>query len=354
MRIGILTFHNANNYGALLQAYGLQKVILSLGHHVECIDYLNPTIEARKDSLSLKHNSFLRVIKRYLLNYRDIKRRQCVFDEFRKTYLLISTRQHPNTISKSNYDILVVGSDQVWNPILTGGLDPVYWGEFSGNIPTITYAASSYDPREYTIAQVGCISNYVRNFSAIGVREFRLQNFFSANFNIQSTVVLDPTLLAGRSVFENIICERLVHKPYLLVYCVESQTQDLKEIAWKIARDKDLELVVIGSKSSFWQGATVVLPSIPQFLSLFMYADCITSLSFHGTAFSIIFEKEFYSVRGGNMARVETLLTSLGLKNRIVSCCNDIKYDTIDYSIVNERLKILQEDSLDFLINSIK
>lgn len=354
MRIGILTFHNANNYGAILQAYGLQQVLLSLGHQVECVDYLNPTIEARKNLLSLKHNSCFRVIKRYLFNYKEIKRRQYIFDEFRQAYLFVSKRKHPNTIANSNYDIFVVGSDQVWNPVLTGGLDGVYWGEYSGRTPVIAYAASSYDPKEYTTDQIDSISNYVLNFSAIGVREYRLQDFFRAKFNIKSTVVLDPTLLGGRSCFKNVIGERLIQKPYLLVYCVESQTQELKDIAWKISREKGLELVVIGTKSYFWYGAKMILPSIPQFLSLVMYADCITTLSFHGTAFSVIFEKEFYSVRGGNMARVETLLASLGLKDRIVSSCDDIRYEEIDYLIVNGKLKALQEDSLKFLINSIR
>lgn len=145
MKIGILTFHYANNYGAVLQAYGLQEVLKSMGHQVEFVDYRNPLIEKRMDYFGLKSNSIIKVLYRLLFNYTSLSERKKIFDGFRKDYLSISKRINSSDLSNTDYDILIVGSDQIWNPSLTNGLDPVYWGEATGDIPIITYAASSND-----------------------------------------------------------------------------------------------------------------------------------------------------------------------------------------------------------------
>ena len=88
-------------------------------------------------------------------------------------------------------------------------------------------------------------------------------------------------------------------------------------------------------------------------LSLIKYAECVVALSFHGTALSVIFEKEFYSVEGKNMARVEALLSRIGLMDRIVKDIDDIKGHKIDYGAVRESMKALQDDSYNWLVNAL-
>jgi len=357
MKIGILTFHYANNYGAVLQAYGLQEVLKSMGHQVEFVDYRNPLIEKRMNYFSLKYHSPFRVCIRLLRNFKELSGRQKVFNEFRSKYLKISSPVLSQSLSSTDYGMFVVGSDQVWNPSLTNGLDSVYWGDCSGNIPTIAYAASSNDLFSLSLDEIQQIRKYVGNFAALGVRENRLSDFLYQKYNIHSSVVLDPTLLAGHKVFDKITGAPLFNEPYLLVYCVEHESIQLRDIALKIAHDKKLKLVVISTgvrtDKYFWKDATIITPTIPQYLSLIKYANFVVSLSFHGTVFSVIFKKDFYSVKGGNMARVETLLKPLGLMGRIVSDGSLIHYTPISYNTVDDMLRNMQDESRNFLVSSI-
>ena len=355
MKIGILTFHYANNYGAVLQAYGLQEVLKSMGHQVEFVDYRNPLIEKRMKYFSLKHHSPLHVCLRLLKNFKVLSRRQKVFNEFRNKHLTISSPISSNTLSTVDYDLLIVGSDQIWNPCLTGGLDSVYWGNCSGDIPTIAYAASSNDLSSFSSEIIRLIGKYAENFKALGVRENRLQNFLKDEFKIHSSVVLVPTLLAGYKVFNKITAPQLFDEPYLLVYCVEHESIQLRDIAIKVAQEKKLKLIIIGSTNkSFWKDATIITPTISQYLSLIKYANFVVSLSFHGTVFSVIFNKEFYSVEGGNMARVETLLKPLNLINRIVPDVSAIHYIPINYNPINDTLRKMQDESRHFLVSNIE
>ena len=358
MKIGILTFHYANNYGAVLQAYGLQEVLKSMGHQVEFVDYRNNLIEKRMNYFSLKYHSPFRVCIRLLRNFKDLSRRQKVFNEFRNKYLKVSSSVSSKTLSSTDYGMFVVGSDQVWNPNLTNGLDSVYWGDCSGNIPTIAYAASSNDLFSLSLDEIQQIRKYAKNFAALGVRENRLRDFFEQKFNIHASVVLDPTLLAGHEIFDKITDTALFNEPYLLVYCVENESIQLRDIALKIAHEKKLKLVVISSgvrtDKHFWKDATIITPTISQYLSLIKYANLVVSLSFHGTVFSIIFKKEFYSVKGGNMARVETLLKPLGLMDRIISDVSTIDDVPINYNSVDDMLRNMQDESLKFLLDGLK
>lgn len=357
MKIGILTFHYANNYGAVLQAYGLQEVLKSMGHQVEFVDYRNPLIEKRMDYFSLKNNSIIKVLYRLLFNYTSLSKRKKIFDSFRKDYLSISKRINSSDLSNTDYDLLIVGSDQIWNPRLTNGLDSVYWGEDAGDIPIITYAASSNDlsilPKE-TIKDI-CVK--LEKFRALGVRETRLQQFLLDKCNKSSTVVLDPTLLAGKEIFERLVTKQIIKESYLLVYYVENQSDELRKIAFHIAKERNLKIVVLGESSKdnkkYWENASFILPTVPNFLSLIKHAECIVCMSFHGTAFSVMFEKDFYSVRGGNMARVETLLKPLKLEDRIISNVNELSCVLgINFKFIAE-LKNMQVTSKSFLSNCI-
>lgn len=358
MKIGILTFHNANNFGAALQTYGLQEVLKGMGHQAEVVDYRNPTIEKRMKYFSLKYHSLPRIIKRILTNYKGLRSTTLKFRKFRDLYLNISEKRiFPQDLCHTDYDLLIVGSDQVWNPLITGGIDGMYWGEYAGNIPVVSYAASSNDLSTLSKENLSEIERFSPNFKAMGVREERLKSFLSDKFNLKSTVVLDPTLLAGTNIFDNIVSDRLIKSHYLLVYYVERISSEFKKLVFKIARHRNLQIVVIGDSTinnkSFWGNVSFINPQIPEYLSLFKYADFIVCISFHGTAFSTIFNRQFYSFKGGNMARVETFLRSVGLEDRIVdseSVTDDIQ---IDYTVVNKALMEVQKKSYSFLESAI-
>ena len=359
MRIGILTFHNANNYGAVLQAYGLQQTIRLLGHDCEIIDYRNIEIERRVSYFSLRYNSVLRVLKRILVSRKNLKAKTEHFQSFRKKYLKVSSgRFTEGNIADSNYDLFVVGSDQVWNPFLTGGLDPIYWGKCAGSHPIITYAASTNINilEKESKEEVGSL---LANFRELGVREKRLKDWLWEHFHQSSTLVLDPTLLAGSEVCNQIIAPRMIKEPYLLVYSVQEASEEFRKRVFDIANRRGLQVVVITISNiqtkTFWHKAQLINPSIPQYLSLIKYADVVFNHSFHGTAFSLLFNREFYSYRGNNIERVETVLRALNLENRIIGEAEEtITTTEIDYHRVNAKLEEMRKESLSYLSGAIE
>lgn len=356
MKIGILTFHNAHNYGAVLQAYALQYVLTDLGCEVEIIDYRNRTIDKFHDYWSFKNNSIATVLYRLLFSYNYLRTKERNFCDFTRQFLHLSKERYDHVNIPYGYDLYIVGSDQVWNPLITGGLDPYYWGELLKDDRIISYAASSGNMNKLSSDDLKSIQHYLSNFSSISVRENRLKDFLSSKFSVPSQVVLDPTLLAGRECFEKICADRVIDEPYVLVYRVESNPH-LREIAYAVASNFNAKLVEIGLDTWVnkrkYPSVKFVNPSVAVFLSLFKHAECVVSLSFHGTAFSLLFEKEFYSVKGGNMERVSSVLKPLGLLDRIVNSAEGLIFLKIDYECVRERLFNLALRSKSFIYDSL-
>lgn len=362
MKIGILTFHNSRNYGAVLQAYGLKEVLNGKGHQVEVIDYRSPTIEDKKKPFTLKHfkanpKKFILLFLNVYLNYRRKVRN---FSSFEHRCLNVTVKRYaPLDIQKSDYDIIIIGSDQVWSPIITGGADPVYWGAYKPQkAKLLTYAASSNALSTMETDDFREVNQWLDRFNAISVREDRLKDYVEAHSQHKAKVVVDPTLLAGREVFEKITLPRIIKEPYVLLYTVES-TPALNAIVKRVAALYHARIIRVGSNGlsivfKEWRnGITYKNASVEELLSLIKFAECVVALSFHGTALSLLYEKEFYSVRGGNMARVESVLAKCNLTNRMIDSPEEVTKDHIDYSKVNAFLDEMKNDSLKWLFEAI-
>lgn len=356
MKIGILTFHYARNYGASLQAFGLQEVLKSMGHQVQILDYHNPKISYRKSPFAFKQfvaNPFrylMRVVNIYY-GYRISVRN---FKDFEKKYLNVTQKEWTKEdVQRFDGDCIIIGSDQVWNPIITGGPDPVYWGIGKPEkAKLVTYAASSGDVALFDTEQFRDVSAWLMNFDALSVREERLKAYLEKHTDQKVTVVVDPTLLAGRDIFERITAKRLFQEPYILLYHVESSPALLK-IARQLSKQYHSKIISISpqasSKRLHNRDITCYNASVGEMLSLIKYAECVVALSFHGTVLSLIFEKDFYSVKGNNMARVESVLVKCNLKDRIVCNTNDIKMSHIDYSKVTPIVQNMALESKEWL-----
>ena len=197
------------------------------------------------------------------------------------------------------------------------------------------------------------------NFRELGVREKRLKDWLWEHFHQTSSLVLDPTLLAGSEVFNQIVAPRMIKVPYILVYSVQGESENLRKKVFDIAIKRGLQVVVITISNiqtkTFWHKAQLINPSVPQYLSLIKYADVVFNHSFHGTAFSLLFNREFYSYRGNNIERVETVLRALNLENRIVGEGDDVLTTTeIDYHQVNAKLEEMRKESFSYLSGAIE
>lgn len=369
MKIGILTFHCAVNYGAVLQAYGLKQVLCSLGFEAHIIDY-RPTylVAAYKawqqrpglrsltqtNGWVLWYKHFKACGRRYLRNKR--------FRSFCQRYLDIDKTQL-SEIAKE-YEVVVCGSDQIWNSKITGeNLDPVYFGILLGGnqIKSIAYGASvgnnsNLHGHEEEFARM------LRQMSAISVREYQLADHIARICpDVPINVVADPTILAGRDVFDHIASPKLVINPYLLYFDLTNDNR-LRERAKAIADAKGLEFIELTTYHEYVDGQKLFSPVSPAgFCSLFKYADHVVSSSFHGTVFSILFEKQFEVFIYKNLApdRIMCLLSELGIENRLLNEYSEFESRheelaaPINYKPLRIRLNELRQTSLNFLTNAL-
>lgn len=361
MKIGILTFHCANNYGAVLQAYGLQEYLKSLGHEVCVIDYRPKYLIApyRLFGNELPNvNSFFKILyfcRRLLLAPKRLKRRW-TFDAFRRRYLNVC-RLNLDVVD-NNFDAFIFGSDQIWNPVLTHGLDKIYLGDFKAakNKKLIAYSASvgsvhniNCSETEYMISQLG-------NFSAIGIREKSFCDLLNS-FKLNVCTTVDPVLLGGWDIYNRIATNRIPVKNYLLLFQLDFDYK-VEKIALSIAKLKHLNIIKVNSSSESIKDFKIkssVSPAL--FLSYIKNAVYVVTSSFHGTVFSILFEKDFTSVclNERNGERITNLLKQLDLMKRIITSENQRPFtEAIDYKAVKKSQEILRNSSVEFINRVLK
>lgn len=362
MKIGILTFHYARNYGAVLQAYALKKVLNLMGHAVETINYQNVTIVNRKKPFQLSffiHSPILFILQ-FINTYWGYSRKRKSFSKFENKYLEISTSKYDcMNMRNADYDCIIIGSDQVWSPVITGGPDEVYWGIHKPlKAKLITYAASSCDTKLMEGSDFSDVGKWLNNFDAISVREGRLKTYVEAKSSKIATVVCDPTLLAGRKIFDELCSKKIINEKYVFLYSVEQNSKTLS-IAREIAKQYNAKLVMLyepaisSAIKHFKDGIIRINASVEQMLSLIKYSECVVVLSFHGTALSMLFEKDFYSIQGMNMARIEEILRPCHLMNRIITDVNDFTVSHIDYTNVSDKLELIRKESYQWLNNQV-
>ncbi len=364
MKIGILTFHCAHNYGAVLQCYALQETLLSMGHEVDVIDYRPEYLSApyRVFVFNRYHDSSSFYIMKHLaeeiiLLTKRMKRVKA-FNSFIKENLHLSAEVEGRMIS-DKYDAYVIGSDQVWNAALTGGrFDPIYLADFQfdkSDKKYIAYAASMGKVRFPDSDSEQYFMNRLVAFDAVSVRESSLKDFIGGQAGLKADVVLDPTLLADSRIWDKIARKPNIHGKYVLVYQVGKST-DAVRIAEEIARQKGAEVIEMSSwMSPKFSRRKRQCASPSEFVGMVKHAECVVTTSFHGTAFSAIFRKPFYCVRqgGGVDSRSESLLRMLGLEDRLVDKDFNPIFEPVDYSGVEVALERERNMSLKFLKESL-
>lgn len=347
-RAGILTFHHANNYGAVLQAYGLLKAIKALGHEVQVIDYR--PLAARQyyeGPLPRRPRQFFRELR--------FRRR---FDAFRRQHLNLTrtylTREDLER-TPPELDHIVCGSDQVWNVSATSyrGYDPAFFlGFLEGDEPRrISYAATFGGTEMSDFGDnKAAICSHLSSFHHLSVRDRKSRSMLHELIQRDAEHVLDPCFLTD---YRSITPPRLIKSPYLLAYCFRS-TPASNDTVQRVSRKLGIPIISI---KAYFDGATLVHPGPLQWLSLMQHAQFVCTDSFHGTCFSIINQKEFMVLPfEGNMSRMEDILETVGLSSRIVRNTGDIDNllgERIDFDGVSHRVHEMRNRSLQFLRDSV-
>ncbi|HIF9351672.1 TPA: polysaccharide pyruvyl transferase family protein [Photobacterium damselae] len=351
-KIGIITFHNAHNYGAVLQAYALNIKLKSLGFDVGFIEYnLSPIHNHYKKypSFSESGNNLLRYLKNLIcfsLDYNRKVKRYNAFSGFIEKYFQVL-----NVTNKKFYlSAVVIGSDQVWNPNITEGYDDIFFGK-NKNIFTdrrISYAASMGSATsEDNLTEE--YYNLLSNLDNIGVREQGLANLFEDKFNLSVDVNIDPTLLLNKEEWNKISSKPLCNEKYVLVYEVEPNVET-KSIVDYLSKVLSIKIKVISSITNYKLSKDIITTASPNdFLSLFKNASFVVTTSFHGTVFSIINNVPFVTVKFNNGidTRASNLLLSLGLDERHVNNVDDVEKLNIDvdFTFAENKLNKLRYQS---------
>lgn len=330
-KIAILTLYYKNaNYGAILQAYALQYALAKLGYVVKQISY---DLESGYEHIA-KWKRKLSGLRKLCSFFKNPRWKICNYKYESKLYEFAETIPHTefvtaDTIKKLNntYDIFICGSDQIWNPI---GWQPTLFLDFvDSDKKKIAYAASVARNQLY-VSELKYIQNYTKNFTLVSVREEKsaeIINSFDSTLDVQ--VMPDPTLLLGEEEWKVITAPRVINEEYIFAYFLGDEEKQ-REDAIRFAKSQGKRIVFLPymKKHMFkWDKKhkkyMIENVGIKEFLSLIRYSDIVITDSFHGTIFSIVFEKPFFVMNrfkendaNSMNSRLETLLEDIQMKYR--------------------------------------
>lgn len=354
---GILTFINTLNYGAELQAYALQRFVSLLGYNVELINYSCPSV-IQREAPRLPDFSCLSNPKHFigrLMKYPELKQRAKGFERFTRNHIRMGSEVNSSSDILNRYDRVIVGSDQVWCPQITGDdFTYILDDKHHRDQRIISYAASFGDKA----FQTNCIDRFsdaLSRFDALSVREKRGTEILSSLGILNAVVSIDPTLLLDKGEWERLITRpAAVPRRYVLAYIVSERDQTIryaKQTADKI--NADLLYIDAYSSRPIYGARNMGTAAPDEFLSLVHDAEFVFTSSFHGLCFSILFNKQFrYALSAKRQnSRLYNLASQLGIENYDISNTN--LSDHIDYTEASQRLVHLREDSADYLIHAL-
>ena len=367
-KIGILTFHNAHNYGAVLQAYALKTKLERMGYDASVLNYQNKYIARnykkvlhidfwKRDILPSRWGKVVREVRDVFYGLKEWQKQWKVFEDFIAEKLLDEETNllSLEDVAARNCDVYILGSDQIWARELTHGMDPAYFGQFAPDNKKISYAASvpngSIPENEKPF-----FKQYLQSLSHISVREEKLASALRELTGREVDTVIDPTLLLEREDYQSLLYEKpLKQGDYVFAYFVV-ENPILSRCAKKAAELMGCELVELHyKKTPQICGENMIFDAGPrEFLTYIRDAKMVVTNSFHGTVFSILFQKKFYSVYKEN-GRIDNLLGFLGLNARHITEEQQIRPEQeIDYGQADKGLQEYRQQSVDFLMKGIE
>lgn len=354
MKIGILTYHRTHNYGGCLQALAMRLILENLGHTVYYIDYWPDYHKQAYSIFSLNLISsaptFFSGVRSCLESLRylpyAIKRRK-KFVNFLNDCIIPFCR--PLT---EQYDIIVYGSDQIWRKQPSSNdYNPVYFGQNDFDAEKNVAFSASMGVLPKTDVDRIRVKELCSNFSKIAVREKDLCQLLHEMGYTNTIVTMDPTLLIPHRIWDKFLKKQLYEGPkYVLFYELNKGTFDISKV-YKYAKERGLILKTISGRATKNDTITEITTAGPyEFMYWIKNAEYVFSSSFHGLAFSIIYEKQVFVSFQTNAERAKSLLDAAGMSQRFIEPNADIPaIAPIDYEQVRKKLAKNKEISLNYL-----
>ena len=369
--IGICTFYNNNNYGSYLQAFALKSFLLQKGYSAHIIDFSdytkpwnkklrNKTIYSRIKCILSTPQLLVETIKAKLVSTQSTN---CTDEQLEKFHAFSEKYLSPysGNFVKENFSHFIVGSDQVWK-VSMPGLHQIFFLRFCPPSKRISYAASlgtdtipAYNRKE--------LYNYLKEFKAISVREkVSVSLLNQLESGIHSTLVLDPVLLVGESFWKTYIKPVKINK-FIFLYFLDSVPEYEIQIVSLLEQYENCKLIMVDTGIRFAKLTNVeyIKPDPLEFVSYIYASTAVVTDSFHGTAFSLLLNREFfvfpsnYKIYPGQCARIYSVLELFDCKDRLIHPTTDKKDITqLNWSRVNDIMAQMRDVSSTFLTKSIE
>ena len=357
MKIGIFTQALTTNYGGILQNYALQQVVKGMGHEVYTFDICKPSWKAWSISaIKCAIKKCLGRTAKFPTLPSNIKRREKPLRRFVKSHIQVTAPRvklpTAELVDRYSLDGIIVGSDQVWRPLYNYGfIDQLYLAFVKDrDIKRIAYAASfGTDEWEYTKEEEIACAALAKKFNGISVRENSGVALCRDHLGVDAVHVLDPTLLLDSTHYAGLCKHIAKREPFVFAYILDQSEEKVESIK-SFATSKGLPYFIMSAGPEVSEGDSIEL-----WLSYFRDANYVITDSFHGTAFSIIFNRDFYvfgNKERGN-SRFDSLLGCLELRDRIVNR-QVTELPAVEWDKVNAKRGSLRESSLKWLSSNFK
>lgn len=368
LKIGIITLSASDNCGSLLQTYALQQVIKDkFSCSVEVINFNSPQSE---QIYNIFPRGFYKHPKKALFtlkNLQSIKVQKKGYDKFRKQYLNLTEHVYRDVKSlkeiEGKYDILITGSDQVWNVNMTDYSD-AFFIPWDNQAVKIAYATSLGSTQEIEIEKAEQLKRMLSSFSAISVREETGKETIQKLTEKEVKLTADPTLLISGEEWEKLAGEREIQEPYIFYYSWSYPDEEMNRLVEQFAKKMNLKVFVINSSKWYKYRPEkfefeLYRESGPlTFLNLMKYADYVFVQSFHGAVFANLLKKRFFflneNVNGQVDFRTKNIIGILHEEKQVVHDLHDIETAMkTELTYKSQEFDDLVKTSYEFLVNAV-
>lgn len=377
MIIRTITCHHSYNHGAMLQAFALVRYLQSLGHDVAVIDYRPRYMPRQKvdyfyvssgffSTFGIRHlyGLYKMIQAPKMRGYYELEHaRRDVFEQFCNKFIPVTQTLYASgkqlRANPPEADLYIAGSDQIWNTNLRNGRDCAFYLDFGSPKRKISYAAS-FATQEVNARFKRFVHRQLANFDAISVREKSGLSILRS-LGYEGIVVVDPVFLLDCHQWDKVIelddsIVDGIDDDYILTYDFDSSLA-VKEIALRLSALYNCKVYSVSPGKRSYSDKSFVCCAPLKFVSLVKHARCVISNSFHGTAFSMIYGKDFFVVKrkDGLNARMQDLLKEYDLSDRLIDMdvSDDTLMNNIDYSFVAPKLNQNIAASKEYLLNQI-
>lgn len=363
-KIGILTYHSGYNYGACLQAYALQTTLNNLGYDNEIINFETERFVTSREMFSRKPRRLKEIIKNIsrIPYWHTLHERERMFNNFTLDVLHSTPRyktEEDVITHAKDYECIVCGSDQIWNLSQKDApaANLLFYLNFPKTQRRVSYAASFGKWINDAPLYESVILPLLNQFDSVSVREISGMKYLKSK-GIDCSLTLDPTVLLDKEDYEIICASRQIKEKYILMFGWNTNS-DLVSAAKQVSKYLGLPVYnIVPPPRKMFCGIPRKLDVGPcEFLSMIKNAEFIVTNSFHGTAFSITFERPFASIVTGKAdTRMESLLCQLGLSDHLVAKenMNIDRMISTDFGDVKNKKAELRKSSFEYLKSALK